>query len=103
VIFLFFGVFIMVIANLVVFGNERNQYGMPVPYRSYMISGIPWQEKESSIATVVGFSADIPMPNSPNLLTLEGGEAHAVKEMVDRLINLPENFGLNSLLDSTEK
>lgn len=91
----------MVIANLVVSGNERNEYGMPIPNRRYFIVGTSWEKEGYSSATVNSLTGDIPMPNSPNLL--EGGEAHAVKEMVDRIINLPENYGLNSSVDSTEK
>lgn len=93
----------MLTANLKLFGNNVNEYGMPVPYHSYMIYGSPWQKDGSGVATVVGVSIDAPMPTQPNLLTLNGGEIHAVKEMVDRLINMPENIGLNSLLDCVEK
>lgn len=89
----------MIKVNVKFFGNERDRYGMPKPYHSYLIVSSPWQQENSGVASAIPISIDAPLPNSPHRFVLDGGPEKAYKEMLALLRSLSQNQGLNELID----
>ena len=47
----------MIKAVVKFFGTQQDQFGMPVPYHSYLVVSSPWQTPNSGIASVVPLSS----------------------------------------------
>jgi hypothetical protein len=62
----------MIKAVVKFFGAERDQFGMPVPYHSYLIVSSPWEMPGSGIASVVPLSVNAPL-SKPHFPVLQGG------------------------------
>ena len=66
---------------------------------SYLVVSSPWKINNSGVASVISLSADTPTPNPPHKLTTAGGEEEAYKQIIEVLRRLPENKGLQELID----
>jgi len=89
----------MIKANIKFYGEEKDQYGMPKPYNSYLVVASPWQMVDSGVASAIPLSGDAPAPNPPHKISTTGGSEKAYKLMLEVLRNLPKNKGLNELID----
>jgi hypothetical protein len=89
----------MIKANIKFFGDEQDEYGMPVLYHSYLVVASPWQQADSGVATAVPLSSDAPAPSPPHKLVLQGGPDKAYEEILELLRGLGKNKGLRELVD----
>ncbi len=87
----------MIKATVKYFGNDKNEYGMPIPYHSYLVVSSPWQKDNSGIASVILLSGESPLPSSPHKLVMSGGEKAAYEKMIKILTDMHD--GLNVLID----
>lgn len=83
----------MIKAVVKFFGAEQDQFGMPVPYHSYLVVSSPWQTPNSGIASVVALSANAPL-SKPHFPVLQGGERAAFDAALQALASEPNNAGL---------
>lgn len=88
----------MIKANIKFFGKEKDEYGMPKPYHSYLVVASPWEEQGSGVASVIPLSSDAPALNPPHKLSLQGGPEKAYEEVLRLLRGLPQNKGLKELI-----
>ena len=86
----------MIKAVVKFFGAERDQFGMPVPYHSYLIVSSPWEMPGSGIASVVPLSVNAPL-SKPHFPVLQGGERAAFDVALQALSHEPKNIGLKVL------
>lgn len=89
----------MIKATIKFFGAENDEYGMPIPYRSYFVVSSPWNAPDSGIADVIPLTTDPICPNPQRKIVMAGGERNALDEMLKILRELPENKNLTELLD----
>lgn len=89
----------MIKANVKFFGREKDDYGVPKPYHSYIVVSSPWQTKDSGVASVIPLSSDSPTPNPPHKFTTRGGEEEAYNQIVEALRHLFKNEGLHELIN----
>lgn len=83
----------MIKAVVKFFGAEQDQFGMPVPYHSYLVVSSPWQTPDSGIASVVPLSANAPLSKA-HFPVLQGGERAAFEAALLALSSEPNNAGL---------
>ena len=83
----------MIKAVVKFWGAQQNQFGMPVPYHSYLVVSSPWQTPDSGIASVVPLSTGAPLSNQ-HFPVLQGGERGAFEVALKALKSEPGNMGL---------
>ncbi|MBU3564187.1 hypothetical protein [Polynucleobacter sp. Tro8-14-1] len=86
----------MIKAVVKFFGAEQDQFGMPVPYHSYLVVSSPWEMLGSGIASVVPLSENAPL-SKPHFPVLQGGERAALDVALQALSHEPKNIGLKLL------
>lgn len=83
----------MIKAVVKFYGTQQDQFGMPVPYHSYLVVSSPWQTPDSGIASVVSLSPNAPL-SKPHFSVMRGGERAAIDAAIQALASEPKNFGL---------
>jgi hypothetical protein len=87
-------------ATVALYGSERDTFGMPTPYLSYLVVSSPWEKPNSGIASILPLAISPPsattstVPGQPHHLSLSGGEEAAFKEAVSALKNSAIHSGL---------
>lgn len=89
----------MIKASVKFFGEDQDSYGMPSPYHSYLVVSSPWKTNDSGVASAIPLSTDTPQLNPPHKLVTAGGPEKAYEEILEILRELPENQGLQELID----
>jgi len=74
-------------------GQDRDQFGMPEPYNSYLVISSPWETKECGIASVVPISGNARLSKA-QFLAERGGERAAFESAVASLKDEVSNTGL---------
>lgn len=83
------------------FGTETDQYGMPIPYYSYLVVASPWQINDSGIASIVPLaqssvaSSSSVAPINPHHIEMSGGEKAAYDKAVNSLKVAAPHTGLS--------
>jgi|GEM_PF-3285079 len=85
----------MIKAIVHLWGQERDIYGMPVPYHGYLVVASPWQSAGSGLASVVPVSGQPPQKLSFNFPVLQGGERAAFDAAIHALKSHPAHSGLS--------
>ena len=83
----------MIKAVVKFWGHEKNGFGMPVPFHSYLVVASPWQTPNGAVASIVPISADAPM-SSGHFPVQQGGERAAFDAAVAALKADPRNSNL---------
>lgn len=83
----------MIKAVVKFWGAQKDQFGMPVPYHSYLVVASPWQTSDSGVASVVPLSVNAPM-SQQHFLAQQGGERAAYDAAVKALASESKNNGL---------
>lgn len=86
----------MIKAVVKFFGAEKDQFGMPDPYHSYLVVSSPWETPDSGIASVIPISVNAPLLKS-HFPVLKGGERAAFDIALQALSHEPKNAGLKRL------
>jgi hypothetical protein len=86
----------MIKAVVKYWGTQQDQFGMPVPYHSYLVVSSPWQTLDSGIASIVPLSTSAPLSRS-HFAVLQGGERAAFDAALIALSSEPGNSGLTQL------
>ena len=76
------------------FGSDKDEYGMPKPYNSYLVVMLSLANSEFWHCPAIPLSMSAPKPNPPHRLVLQGGPEKAFEEMLSPLRAHPENKGL---------
>lgn len=85
-------------ASVKFFGKKHDEYGMPIPFHSYLILASPWNKQGSGFAEAVVLSSETPELNPSVLIVQDGGPSKAVDNLIGKLRELPENAGLQELI-----
>ncbi len=83
----------MIKAVVKFWGATQDEYGMPIPYHSYLVVASPWYSADDGIASVVPLSAIAPL-TKPHYPVLKGGERAAFDAAIAALKNEVKNKGL---------
>ena len=83
----------MIKAVVKFWGTQNNQFGMPIPYHSYLVVASPWQSATDGVASVVPLSANAPLANQ-HYPVLQGGERAAFEAAISALKGESGNAGL---------
>jgi hypothetical protein len=86
-------------ASVKFFGIEKDEYGVPKPYHSYLIVSSPLQTNGSGVATALPLSLEAPKPKSLHKMVASGGPESAYEEMLMILRQLPQNARLQERID----
>jgi len=84
----------MIKAIIKFWGAEQDEYGMPIPYHSYLVVASPWHSANDGVASVVPLSTGAPL-SKPHYPVLKGGERAAFDAAVAALKDEPQNEGLS--------
>lgn len=85
----------MIKAVVKFWGSTQDQYGMPIPYHSYLVVASPWHSATDGVASVVPLSIAAPL-TTPHYPVLNGGERAAFDAAIAALTREPGNKGLTS-------
>ena len=88
----------MIKASVKFYGNTKDDLGMPSPYHSYLVIASPWLEPGSGIASVMGVTANSPLPDHHHEIARSGGEQAAYERLLNKLREMEENSGLQELI-----
>jgi hypothetical protein len=83
------------------YGDERDAYGMPIPFNRYLVVAAPWPSEQSvgsAIATVMEFAGRMDSETGRNFHVAKGGEDAACGDAVDALRQCNCNQGLHELM-----
>ena len=89
----------MIKAHVKFYGEDRDEYGMPITFHSYLILASPWERIGSGFAEAIAMSSETPLPNPPMMLVLDGGPVKALDKLIVKLRQLPGNADLIELID----
>lgn len=84
----------MIKAVVKFWGTTQDEYGMPVPYHSYLVVASPWYSANDGIASVLPLSTATPLKKS-HYPVLNGGVRAAFNEAITALKSESENKELN--------
>lgn len=83
----------MIKAVVKFWGATQDEYGMPIPYHSYLVVASPWHSANDGVASVVPLSAGAPL-SKLHYPVLKGGERASFDAALIALKSEPQNEGL---------
>lgn len=83
----------MIKAVVKFYGAQQDQFGMPIPYHSYLVVSSPWETPDAGVASVVSLSANAPL-SKQHFLVMKGGERAAFDTALQALAAEPSNANL---------
>ena len=86
--------------NVIYYGGDLDQYGIPEHYHSYLLISSELHLQGSGVCSVTTIT-DSDLPEPQHIIELSGGVDQALKSAIEKLKKLEQNNGLKELINES--